>query len=148
MNPAEFLHTAQDLTNGTRESDYRSSISRSYYAVFLSLREFLDQNGLKKTKSPNLQAHEFVEQCLEWCEIKAGIKVATILNQLKKHRKFSDYDLHIAISQQDSSDVFQKAHKAISDFSIAVSEMPDDDLGMLIENAKKYAEKKDWLLPS
>jgi uncharacterized protein (UPF0332 family) len=34
MNPEDFLDTAATLLLNTRESDYRSAVSRAYYAVY------------------------------------------------------------------------------------------------------------------
>ena len=39
MNPLEFLDLANDWSVGAREGEWRSSISRAYYAVFHVARD-------------------------------------------------------------------------------------------------------------
>jgi hypothetical protein len=41
MQWTEFQDTAERLSRGATEGDWRSAISRSYYAVFHFFREFL-----------------------------------------------------------------------------------------------------------
>jgi uncharacterized protein (UPF0332 family) len=42
----EFRDTAERLVKGSTEGDWRSAVSRSYYAAFHYFREFLLSGGL------------------------------------------------------------------------------------------------------
>src|SRR6516225_8151850 len=50
MNPRQYLELAAELAEGTRPADWRSAISRAYYAVFNVADEFLRRMGFQPPK--------------------------------------------------------------------------------------------------
>ena len=46
FDPLGFLKVAENLSNGNNEAQFRTSVSRSYYSVFLATREKVEsRNG-------------------------------------------------------------------------------------------------------
>src|SRR4051812_32107702 len=91
MNPRDFLDVADDLAAGLREADWRSAVSRAYYAAFHVGRRLLRRCGFVVPEAE--QAHGYV-----WLRLAnsghpdiqlAGNNLAT----LRRVRNLADYDL-------------------------------------------------------
>ncbi len=103
MRPREFLETAADLSSGVREADWRTSIGRSYYALFLALREVLlagDPRRLLSSGGGRRLGHEFLVRCLKNCSDADVNEIGDILFDLKIKRHDADYDLSVRIDRQ------------------------------------------------
>ena len=86
---AQFLHTnGNNLTKATRESAYRSAVSRAYYAAFCHAREYICKNygfiPTKTGKDHKLVRNEFSRRGLN--------RTANQLKVLHQWRKQCDYD--------------------------------------------------------
>jgi uncharacterized protein (UPF0332 family) len=91
MNPVDFLELADEWAGGIREAEWRSAVSRAYYAAFHVARRLLQQGGFIVPDGD--QAHAYV-----WLRLSnAGhpdVRQAGLdLNQLRSMRNRADYDL-------------------------------------------------------
>jgi len=102
--PADFISTAQRLTTGSEESDYRSAISRAYYSTYHycdALKNHLPQ----RTVSGSSGVHEILvarfEQCDKGYEYSSEArKIGYLLAQLRTARVKADYRLKDTIRKK------------------------------------------------
>jgi len=141
MDPVDFLKTAESLMDSPREPDIRTSVGRSYYGVFLYFRERLACKGLYKQINSDTASHDFIIQCLMFCNEKIGQVASSRLKTLKQKRRSADYRLGDQFSSNDSSDALEMAKLIISDFE----KITIEEETRLIENAIKHARLKDWI---
>ena len=92
MNPRDLLDVANDLLAGSREADWRSAVSRAYYAAFHVARLLLQRCGFAVPRAE--QAHAYL-----WLRLSnaghPGVNQAGLdLNDLRSKRNGADYDLH------------------------------------------------------
>ena len=92
MSPRDILDVASDLVAGPREADWRSGVSRAYYAAFHVARLLLEGCGFAVPRAE--QAHAYL-----WLRLSntgrpdvdaAGAK----LDNLRSKRNWADYDLN------------------------------------------------------
>ncbi|MFO0841778.1 MAG: HEPN domain-containing protein [Gemmataceae bacterium] len=107
MNPLEFLDLASEWSVGTREGEWRSSISRAYYAVFHVARNLLAQVGFQVPSAS--VSHQYLFQRLNNCGEPIVQKAATLLNNLRRERNFADYDLDAPVDEQRAIDAVNDA---------------------------------------
>lgn len=96
MNGRDFLAVAQTLTRGRAEAEWRSAVSRAYYAAFRATRDFL--GGLRFVTPRADRAHEYLYRRLNNCGNVAVINPTTLLHDLRKRRNMGDYDMGVAYS--------------------------------------------------
>lgn len=104
MNPKEFQYLASGLVekNGAFPSEYRTAISRSYYAVYNLGINLLKEMGF--TIPEKIDAHVFMRRHFNNSGDIELIEAAEKIKDLKTKRKHADYDL-------DRHDV-EKKHNA------------------------------------
>lgn len=92
MNPKEFQYFASGLVeHGVSASEFRTAISRSYYAVYnlgINLLKEMDFSIPKKS-----EAHEEMRRHFNNSGDVDLIEVAEKIKDLKTKRKHADYDL-------------------------------------------------------
>jgi hypothetical protein len=98
MNPRDFLDVANDLATGIREADWRSAVSRAYYAAFHVARQLLKQCGFAVPRAD--QAHAYVWLRLSNSGHPAVRKAGADLGYLRSDRNGADYDLDHPFLQQ------------------------------------------------
>ena len=130
MDPKDFFKTAEKLKDSSLESDLRTSVGRSYYAIFLHFRDYLASLGLKKKDDKGV--HFFVQACLSNSQIKKVQHLSAILGDLKDKRTKADYHLKENILKDEANDVYEDALEAVDNFYITT----EDEI-KLIENVKK-----------
>jgi len=92
MRPREFYDYAARLAaNGTRSAEFRTAVSRSYYAVYHVARELLAQLGGQFAER---DAHVDLRRHLEKTADQVLIKAADDLRRLHADRKTADYNLN------------------------------------------------------
>ncbi len=119
MNPIDFLKTAKFLNNQKDECHLRTSISRSYYAVHLHIRDFISKKflaGRKFRKRP----HDKVIACLSQCEVSEIKSIAVMLGDLRQARTDADYKMDRTIKPIKSQDIYDDASELLSDFNAKV----------------------------
>lgn len=91
MKADEFLAVARDLQKGTREADWRSAVSRAYYAAFHSSLALTISCGVRFGKTS--AAHDKVAMCLQHSQNLEVDAAGAKLSSLRAKRNDADYDL-------------------------------------------------------
>jgi uncharacterized protein (UPF0332 family) len=126
MHWSDFQDTAERLADGQSEGDWRSAISRSYYAVFHFFREFLLSSGLDIGRGG--QSHFSLYSGLLNCGFAQVAAVASRIDGLRAHRVWADYDLTRSISQRAAEDSVQESETLIADFQTALGNVAADKI--------------------
>jgi hypothetical protein len=122
MDWTGFLDTAGRLAAGTTEGDWRSAISRGYYAVFHFFREWLESQGIGVGRAG--QAHDNLCKGLTSCGIPDVEVIGQRIDLLRTERARADYNFKRAVSQVDANDAVQEATAIIADFQALLSTTP------------------------
>lgn len=117
MDFRDFLTLAHTLVNGTTESEWRTALSRAYYAAFHVARELLLDLNFRVPHAD--RAHGFL-----WLRISnAGHadvhNAGNRLNALRRERNRADYDAHIRVNQAMSRTHVQRAEEIIRSLDAA-----------------------------
>jgi uncharacterized protein (UPF0332 family) len=91
MSPRDILNVADGLITGTHEAEWRSAVSRAYYAVFHLARQLLDECGFLVPQAD--QAHAFLWLRLANAGHPDVQHAGRDLNELRRARTWADYDL-------------------------------------------------------
>ena len=136
MDPADFHKTAEFLKGQPEEWHLRTSINRSYYGLFLHLRKFLSDGGIRLPDRSRKSHHQFVIDCFRESRFltvadkykgpgpkKSGRSKDNLiggiylrLKSLLQNRTNADYNLNVKFRQKDSEDNFLLATRTIQDF--------------------------------
>src|SRR5437899_2006118 len=97
MDGADFLHVADALATGATEADWRSAISRAYYAAFHVARRLLQQCGFHVPQAD--RAHAYL-----WLRLSnaSHLDVQTAglnLRHSRTLRNWADYDVDRSLDQ-------------------------------------------------
>jgi uncharacterized protein (UPF0332 family) len=114
MHWSEFQNTADRLAHGTTEGDWRSAISRGYYAVFHYFRDFLLSHGLNLGRAG--QSHSNLYLGLLNCGFPAVALIAGRIDSLRIARSSADYDLGQPVYQVLAHRLLQEIQSVVADF--------------------------------
>ena len=93
FNWSDYLILAKNLAGKTllpcQEAQFRSAISRAYYAAFCSARNLIIQKG--DTISSNSKAHKEVQSFFEKRKDIISKEIQSDLDRLRKDRNDADY---------------------------------------------------------
>ncbi len=137
MDPTDFHKTAELLIGEQEEAHIRTTINRAYYGLFLYLREFLTNNGVRlPDRNSGKSHHQFVVKCIHKSRFfqdisetkkqlsgKRRSKDSAILGIYKRlqtllqNRTEADYNLRVIFRPNDSQDNLRLAKSTIEDFS-------------------------------
>ncbi len=98
MTGRDFLTVAKQLAAGGTEAEWRSAISRAYYAAFHVARELLED--LRFTVPHADRAHAYLSRRLANCGQARTQQGGAGLNALRGVRTQADYDLHRPVTAQ------------------------------------------------
>lgn len=115
MEPREFQKLAERLACGKGgAAEYRTAVSRAYYAAFLSCRKALDRIEIRPLRNDG--AHKHVVTCLGSSGIEECRVLSDNLDALRTWRNHADYDLDCAdVEQFDTvKDLIDDASEIIS----------------------------------
>lgn len=121
MDPKAFLELAEQLSrNTTNEASLRSCVSRSYYALFNFMAQFICDNV--GPLSQTAKDHEKVYCYFNNCGVDDVQIIASSLNDLRDERNDSDYKLHLDKfrDQYTVCILFKKASIAFNSFESIV----------------------------
>jgi uncharacterized protein (UPF0332 family) len=109
MRPKEFHLTALNLgKDGTTEGDWRSSVSRSFYAAFLEVREILREKVGVSLLRPGgrsiLTSQKSVIDLLRKSNNGSIKSLGDLLGDLQTDRHDSDYNLRLQITKRNAED--------------------------------------------
>lgn len=99
----EELSTAELLLHNT---NFRSSINRSYYAIFHAIRAINALDGFDSSKHSGVISHSNQEY------VKTGIfqkEASKIIRNASELREQADYEDFYEATQEEASDVFDQA---------------------------------------
>ena len=134
MDETGFLDTADDLSTGLREADWRSAISRAYYAAFHKARWILLRSGFAVPHG--YQAHAYLWMRLNNSQhpdvVMAGVK----LNLLRRARNRADYDFNVSVDQAEGFDAVRVAADIVELLHHLANEPPI--LTRVIDAIKSY----------
>jgi len=97
MTPRAFLDVAGEWAVGTHEAEWRSAVSRAYYAAFHTARNLLELCGF--TVPPADQAHAYLWLRLSNASHPDVVQVGHDLQYLRRVRNGADYDIAQAFPQ-------------------------------------------------
>jgi hypothetical protein len=111
MDPVEFLEVADRLQSSTAEAERRTSIGRSYYALYNVLYDFLFKRAVILTASS--ENHSLVVYYFTKCGNPLADKLADSLKTLRWNRIDADYKMSNACVVRSSQFAFKKAKEGI-----------------------------------
>jgi uncharacterized protein (UPF0332 family) len=97
----DFLPLAKQLASGTTEAEWRTSVSRSYYAAFHVTRELLAALGFVVPRDD--KAHHHLYMRLNNCGHISVKTAAGKLFALRRRRNQADYDLSLSVNAKFAS---------------------------------------------
>jgi len=89
MNPREFHRLADVLAHGKGPAEFRSAISRGYYAVYLVAVEILAGMGWRISEGP--AGHADVQRFLSNCGDPVIERIGSDLSDFRRTRNLADY---------------------------------------------------------
>jgi uncharacterized protein (UPF0332 family) len=98
MTGHDFLPLATKLAAGAAEPDWRTAVSRAYYAAFHVARQLLSDLRFRVPHAD--RAHSYLSFRLSNCGDLQVQQAATELNDLRRRRNEADYDLHRPLLQR------------------------------------------------
>jgi len=97
MNGFDFLDFAKSLLSSSNEAARRTSVSRSYYAIYHQMKEILTSLGIPVSRQPS--EHQRLVRYLKEGGKNAGIQNASrygeFFDSLREERNNADYDLSV-----------------------------------------------------
>ena len=111
MTPASLLALAERLALGTDDTDWRSAVSRAYYAAFHVARQLMEQCGFAVPRAD--RAHRYLSDWLSNCGHRPTIQAGQWLEQLRGHRNEADYDLWLSLHRSDVEDHVSQAERIV-----------------------------------
>lgn len=99
MAPEGFLNLAENLVKVSAPAFIRSSISRSYYAFFLTARNWLKCQGIEPKEPTD---HKVVAECLQAAATDELRKCGRMLWDMRRLRNQADYDLDDTETERQS----------------------------------------------
>src|SRR5262249_48620093 len=120
MDFRDYLALATSLANGTTEADWRSAISRAYYAAFHVARQFLVSLGFRVPRAD--RAHPYLWLRLSNAGEATVVAAGRDLGQLRTHRNLADYDERVLLSQARAQTDLAQAEQIINALEAAAVE--------------------------
>ena len=130
-----FQDTADRLAHGVTEGDWRSAVSRSYYAVFHYFRTFLLSHGLDLGKGG--QAHFNLYVGLWNCGFPNVAAVANRIDVLRTHRVTADYNLGTFLGQSDAKGDALESRAVVVDFQALLARTSS---AQIADGARRYLQ--------
>lgn len=91
MNPHDFLELANEWITGMREAEWRSAVSRAYYAAFHVACDLLRKCGFQVPRGDHAHGYVWLRLCGSGHPLIQD--AGNNLNHLRRIRNWSDYDL-------------------------------------------------------
>ncbi|HEY7154407.1 MAG TPA: hypothetical protein VH575_10655 [Gemmataceae bacterium] len=107
MDETGFLNVADVLSRGDTEAEWRSAISRAYYAAFHKARRLLWQGGFAVPAADT--AHAYLWLRLSNCKHPDIIELGHKLGHLRGMRNRADYNMDVPVDQAAAFDHVQVA---------------------------------------
>jgi uncharacterized protein (UPF0332 family) len=134
VDPKEFLSLAEILKQTKKEAHLRTAISRSYYALFNLLRDFLCENGIPFSRK--VDDHKKVYFYFHNSKIEEFIQIGKDLDDLREERNDADYEMSATTDDNNVQLLFAKARCAYNSFNKLIISKKQKDA--LIQNILAY----------
>jgi len=112
MNGRDFLILANTLAGGATEAEWRSSVSRAYYAAFHVARDLLLACGFTAPRGD--QAHSYLWLRLSNATAPDVENAGRELQTLRRDRNRADYDLTRPLDQATAAAQVQAAEDIVN----------------------------------
>ena len=119
MTGRDFLAVASQLAAGRTEAEWRSSISRAYYAAFHVART---AGGSAVCRASCRSGHVYLSRRLANCGQERTQQSGAGLNALRGVRNQADYDLHRPVTSQLAILHVRIAEQIVQSFQDALQE--------------------------
>jgi len=136
MNGKEFLVTAMLLQHkGSDEADFRTAISRAYYACFIELRDIAfnycseDARRRAHLKSERKIRHEDFLSSLRNSSMPEISRLGGDLQGLYGNRNEADYNMSISLNKINADDAIEEANFILAD----VGKLSPAEIGKALE---------------
>jgi uncharacterized protein (UPF0332 family) len=129
----DFQDTAERLARGTTEGDWRSAVSRTYYASFHFFRRFFLTHGVDIGRGG--QCHFNLYAGLANCGYASVENLGRKVDQLRTDRADADYHLGKPIDQAFSLKAVQRGRALVADFQTLLGTVPASQIAA---GAKRY----------
>jgi uncharacterized protein (UPF0332 family) len=120
INGQDFLRLADALLAGPSEVEWRSAVSRAYYAAFHVARDLLFACGFAAPRGD--QAHAFLWLRLSNASAAAVENAGRNLQTLRRDRNRADYDLTHPLAQATAATQVQAAKDIVNALQAAAQE--------------------------
>jgi uncharacterized protein (UPF0332 family) len=120
MNGRDFLAAANRFLHSSEEADWRSAVSRAYYAAFHVARRLLMDLGFRVPRGE--RAHAYLWLRLSNCGDPQVTSSGRSLQGLRRDRNMADYDVELSLSQALAIPLVQLAHQIIAILDTATAE--------------------------
>jgi uncharacterized protein (UPF0332 family) len=120
MTSRQFFEVASDLSIGEREGDWRSAVSRAYFAAFHTARDLLIQCGFQVPQAD--RAHAYLWRRLSNSQHPDVVNAGLDFQDLRRTRNWADYDLGRFFAQSIAFDLVSLAEKLITLLEAVASE--------------------------
>ena len=114
MDPLDFLGVAERLCLSASEAERRTSIGRSYYALYNLLLASLSSQGVHFENAPG--DHARLVYYLLSCADREAALIGAAVRDLRGKRNNADYKMGITVEINDSEFAHKKAARAIDRF--------------------------------
>jgi hypothetical protein len=120
MEPKAFLDLAANLKDGENEASWRTSVSRSYYAL-LNLTIRFVKSYFPQNLSGEAKDHDTIYRYLHNCDIEDVELIASTLHDLRTKRNDADYKLDLDRFDENCANIaYMQARSAMEGFEGAI----------------------------
>jgi uncharacterized protein (UPF0332 family) len=120
MIPQDFLRLAVQLAASSTEAEWRTAVSRAYYAAFHAARRLLED--LRFTVPRADAAHQYLIFRLNNCGEPSIQREAKVLDRLRQLRNRADYDWHLPFTRSHAQAEPANAQRVIQALDAARQE--------------------------
>ena len=119
---SDFQNTPERLARGSTEADWRSAVSRSYYAVFHYFRELFLAHGVDLGRSGVSHSNLYIG--LLNSGLPPVVAFARRVDDLRTERTVCDYNLGAPIRKGPSQDTVNRGRAIPADFQTLLGQIP------------------------
>jgi uncharacterized protein (UPF0332 family) len=134
MDPHQFLDVADELSRGLSEAEWRSAVSRAYYAAFHVARNLFETCGFRVPQAE--QAHGYLWLRLSNSGHPDIDQIGPQLRRLRSDRNWADYDLHHPLPQEMALSSVSRASDIIKLLDLVAAE--EAYRSRLTDGVKRY----------
>jgi uncharacterized protein (UPF0332 family) len=120
MDPRDFLATADQLARGGTEADWRSAVSRAYYAAFHVARELFMACSFTVPRADRAHSYLWLRLCN--CGDATMQRAGADLDVLRRLRNHADYDVAQPFLQATALSQMQQARQLLQALDAAAQE--------------------------